>query len=208
MFPGSFIWNRISEEWLVSKRASALFALSSASIAICTMLGLYFPPQDPVSLFANILWGILGVATGLSILFLWGGMWSYWIRCDSSSKWTRRFWFLVLLAGFWYGAIVYFAFVYLPSRTRVPRSDRPDRDRQTSRGPLEIGIWGRALIAAWAALFLFVALCFVFPKPFARILHPIAPYIQLIPIPLIILTWTYWIARMYRAGMKRSRNST
>src|ERR1700749_946633 len=36
----------------------------------------------------------------LGLIFLWLGMWWYWVRLDDSGRWSKRFWFIVLLAGF------------------------------------------------------------------------------------------------------------
>jgi uncharacterized BrkB/YihY/UPF0761 family membrane protein len=55
-----------------------------------------------------------GAAIAVSAFFLWGGMWKYWIVCDSSSQLSRRVWFVVLIIGLWYGAVLYYLFVYLP----------------------------------------------------------------------------------------------
>jgi hypothetical protein len=46
-------------------------------------------------------------------------MWHYWGECDSSSPAARRAWFFVLIFGLWYGAVLYYLFVYLPSTLRL-----------------------------------------------------------------------------------------
>ena len=61
IYPGSFIWRRISDEWLVSKAASRLFAVSSILIAAVTAV-LYCDAllQNPGPLIA-VLCGVIGV---------------------------------------------------------------------------------------------------------------------------------------------------
>jgi len=68
-------------------------------------------------------------------------------------------------------------------------------------------IFGRVLLSGWLLLFLAVVLVFAFPKPASHILHSFAPYIQLIPILLLIGTAAYGLLRVYRLGMKRPASS-
>jgi hypothetical protein len=114
MYPGSFIWRRIDDEWLVSRSASAFFALSS--LVIVGMTVVVFANVEPQALgpAGDTLLGTGGVFAAVGVFFLWGGMWRYWMRCDSSSLVARRVWFLALAVGLWYGAILYYVFVYLP----------------------------------------------------------------------------------------------
>src|SRR4029077_2367924 len=117
------IWRRIGDDWPVSKSASASFALSALIIIAMTAAFVLAEPQD-LSVLRDILWGTGGVLAAVSVFFLWGGMWQYWIRCDSSSHAARRAWFFVLFVGLWYGAILYYALVYVP-RTRSLRMTFP-----------------------------------------------------------------------------------
>jgi hypothetical protein len=121
MYPGSFIWKRLDDGWLMSKNASVLFALSALVIIGMTIVLSSNIDFQNLGLLSNILGGMGGVLAALSIFFLWGGMWRYWIRCDFSPTSSRRFWFMVLLVGMWFGAIVYYAFVYV-RQIRLPRS--------------------------------------------------------------------------------------
>lgn len=61
MYPGSFIWRFISDEWLVSKRASELFALFSVVIVGMTMAALNIGRIPHTSAFSNFFWAIGGV---------------------------------------------------------------------------------------------------------------------------------------------------
>ncbi len=115
MCPGSFIWRRIDDDWLMSRSASAFFALSALIIVVMTVVIFANIESRTLGSVGNTLLGIGGVFAAVGVFFLWGGMWRYWTRCDTSSLVGRRLWFLALAVGLWYGAILYYAFVYLPS---------------------------------------------------------------------------------------------
>lgn len=121
MYPGSFIWKWIDNSWLVSKSASALFAAAGFVIVAMTWVVFSDTINHPSGPVANVILGVGGVLGALGAVFLWGGMWRYWIECDSSTVAARRFWFVVLAAGLWYGAMLYYATVYLPA-TRQSRA--------------------------------------------------------------------------------------
>jgi uncharacterized membrane-anchored protein len=105
---------RMSDDWIVSKTARLLFGGAAALILILTgVFCLPFPANPAIG--TRVLFGIVGVGGGLSIFFLWSGMWRYWTRCDRSSRFARRLWFVVLLVGVCYGAIIYYLSVYLPN---------------------------------------------------------------------------------------------
>lgn len=115
MFPGSFIWRRISDEWLMSKTASVLFAICSSVIALVTaaLLSGFFLAEDSPA--GKLLWAIAGSSCGIGIFFLWGGMWRHWMKGKPQNRVARRIWFVIMIVGVWYGAIFYYIFVYLPS---------------------------------------------------------------------------------------------
>jgi len=115
MFPGSFIWNQINDEWLTSRTASRLFAASSVIILlIVTPIWFGYVEVPDNTFLENLLLGVSGVAGTLGIFFLWGGMWRYWIQRDRSTPAVKRIWFIILLFGIWYGAILYYLLAYLP----------------------------------------------------------------------------------------------
>jgi hypothetical protein len=120
MFPGSFIWNRIKDEWLTSRVASGLFAASSVIILIVTPIWFGYVEVPDTTFWENLLLGGSGVAGALSIFFLWGGMWRYWMQRDASARAVKRVWFFVLLFGIWYGAIFYYLLAYLPREKKGP----------------------------------------------------------------------------------------
>jgi hypothetical protein len=121
IFPGSFIWRRISDEWLVGKKASVLFAVSSVLIAGMTAaLFSDVLTQDSGSLI-TLFWCVAGSLCAVGIFFLWGGMWRYWMLGEPSNRAARRIWFLFLVVGMWYGAVLYYALVYLSASARRNR---------------------------------------------------------------------------------------
>ena len=118
MYPGSFIWRRIGDTRLVSKSASAAFAVSVVVILGMTVAIVKTEPETVGSVVQFFL-GIGGILAAVSVFFLWGGMWQYWGKCDSSSLGARRTWFFALVFGLWYGAILYYLAVYLPNTLRL-----------------------------------------------------------------------------------------
>lgn len=118
MVPFSFLWKNITNEWLVSKLACLLFAISALIILAVTVAALTVAPESELTPASRSTWAALGVFGAVGIFFLWGGMWKFWSSCDSSSRWKRRLSFAVLLIGLWYGAIVYFFVVHLPTAIR------------------------------------------------------------------------------------------
>ena len=110
MIPGFSVFKRISNEWLVSKTASILFAISCFLIVVVTPIWFGIVRVPDTTLWGNVLVGVLGIAGTLSVFFLWAGMWHYWLRVDASTLMVKRLWFLLLLVGFWYGAILYCLF--------------------------------------------------------------------------------------------------
>jgi hypothetical protein len=62
---------------------------------------------------------------------------------------------------------------------------------------------GRMLLLGWALLAVGVGLVFAFPRLASTVLHPIASYIQLIPMILLVVTAAYYLVRVYRIGSAR-----
>jgi hypothetical protein len=118
MYPGSFFWNRVSDKWLKSRTASLLFAISTVVILAMTAIWFDYVHLSEDVFIQNLFLAVAGVLSVASIVFLWGGMWSYWLKCDDSKRILRKITFVFLLLGFWYGAIVYYLVVYLPAVRR------------------------------------------------------------------------------------------
>ena len=108
-------WSWVSDEWLVSKTASRLFGATAALTIVTTPLqiGLVKPPGSPLTSWTNWFFAILGVAGGLSIVFLWTGMWRHWSQCNTSTRAVKRIWFFVMILGLWWGATLYYLVAYL-----------------------------------------------------------------------------------------------
>jgi succinate dehydrogenase hydrophobic anchor subunit len=104
--------SRVSDDWLVSRAAGILFAVSAFIVLALTPLSLGVA-SVPDTLAGTMFVAILGIVGALSIFFVWMGMWRYWVRIDRSKPALKRLSFVVLLVGFWYGAILYFIYQYL-----------------------------------------------------------------------------------------------
>jgi hypothetical protein len=115
MFPR--LWDLIGDQWLMGKTAPRIFAIAAILTVVVPTLVAFDVLQDTGAL-SQVFWAIAGVLTALSIFFLWSGMWRFWRKVDQSSRFARRTWFFVLLFGFWYGAVLYFIFVYLRPSSR------------------------------------------------------------------------------------------
>ena len=106
------------DDRLASRGYATLFAISSIlTVCVELLLGSRVEPAR-MSFWMRLPIAFVGVFGTLGLLFLFIGMWWYWARLDVSGRWWKRFWFVVLLVGFWNGSIVYFLFVYLPQVVR------------------------------------------------------------------------------------------
>ena len=190
------LWNRFDERWIGTRRAAQLFFVASLFVLglLPVFLGRIEPSDKPS---ANVFWGIVGVGGAFSVLFLWLGMWRYWARLDASSgKWIKRFWFLVMLAGFWYGSCLYCWCVYLP---QVIRSGRQGVTSPVTE-PVHGGkaVFGRSLVVVWLCFLFFVGLIFAFPKLAFTI-----PIVHVAAIVLVLTSFAYVIGWIYRQGVRR-----
>ena len=117
IIPGfRFFWNRISDEWLLSRRAAFCFGIASVIVIALTPILWGGIGSETNNWLMNLLWAVVGIVGALSLVFVWTGMWQYWLRLDSSSKSVRRMWYFALIVGFWYGAILYYLLAYLIQR--------------------------------------------------------------------------------------------
>lgn len=128
-FPRSFIWTRLGDAWFFTTRAIAMFALCCVlTLAITIVVWTNVASTlDGISI-ETVSIGFLAFSGVFAAWFLWGGMLRYWIQHDPSPKWVRRVWFPILLLGLCYGAILYYAVVYLPTtherRTQLAEADK------------------------------------------------------------------------------------
>ena len=116
MLFGSIIGKWVSDDWFTDKPAQVLFAASAAVIILVTVAIFEFDlfSQTAESLLHRLFLGCVGVLAPTAVFLLWDGMRQFWLRCDRSSKTRRRFSFLLMLIGLWYGALLYYLIVYLP----------------------------------------------------------------------------------------------
>jgi hypothetical protein len=155
---------------------------------------------------------IVGAAGAIGFFSLFVYMGFFWLKCDTSSKRIRAFWFVIILLGITYGSLIaYYSFVYLPAVVRNLRSSTSD---EATIKPLQLekrrklfGPFGWALLTGWGLLFLATAASFIFPKGMSYLLRPISAYFVLWPASLLIGTWAYAIILIFRAGMKRPVSS-
>jgi hypothetical protein len=99
---------------LVSRNA-AVFLGASAALSVLALVLRYWN-IDSARLTTGQLealsWSGAAAAFGMASLLF--GMWVFWVKCDTSSKATRRVWFFILLIGMPAGALPYYFVVYLP----------------------------------------------------------------------------------------------
>ncbi|HEV2135209.1 MAG TPA: hypothetical protein VGR47_13325 [Terracidiphilus sp.] len=178
-----------------------LFAFSSLAIIACTWLcATGKVPPNPTTL-ANVAYGILGASGALGVFFLWGGMWRYWMLGRPANRILRRLCFLLLVAGVWYGAVLYYSVVYLPTRGNQDTLGFERREGETVPGPL-LRKFRALLIAGWIAPFLFSALLIAFPKFASQLLGSALTYApQLFMLVVFLGSAVYLLMRLYGAGM-------
>ncbi len=114
-------WKGMADDWLMSSGVAKLFFASTFLVFALFPVLQGWIDLTKMAFWMRISWTILGVLGTCALLFLWFGMWVYWVRLDDSKKSSKRLWFLVLLFGFWYGSCVYCYFIYLPQVIRRRR---------------------------------------------------------------------------------------
>jgi hypothetical protein len=192
------------DERLASKLYAWLFGTSLA-----LALWLFAFPTAVVEHIHDPLWirlplAALLVAAILGLFFVWVGMWWYCARLDASGKWAKRFWFVVLLCGFCFGAAAYYVCVYLP---QIVRGDSV-RVAETSSGFEESTSAKRSrrglmwvLAVWWCAIVAFVAAMTLAPGVVAR--SPHFDYIRgVVPVALIAtVAYALWV--LYARGARK-----
>ena len=111
------LWKRLDDVWLVTNRAAKLLLICTFFVIALTPMFIGYMPSSPSAL-TEMIWGAVGVCGALALFIIWVAMWRYWARVDNSNAWVKRLWFIILLAGFWYGSVLYYYCVYLPQRRR------------------------------------------------------------------------------------------
>ncbi|SRR6266446_7310850 len=108
------LWDKSMDDWLTTRQAAKLFLVSTLLVLALTPVFLGRIDTTRMSFWARLPWGVLGVLGPIALFFLWIGMWRYWVHLDNSRAWVKRMWFIVLLAGFWWGSVLYYLSAYLP----------------------------------------------------------------------------------------------
>ena len=106
-------------------------ASSGLSLAVFTAMGIgvwmiWGEPDhnllDAFPGFVTILFGIWGAYTGIASMSLWIAAWLYLLAVDNSSYGARAGWFLVLLFGMHYGALIYAIYLWKTGRIKAATS--------------------------------------------------------------------------------------
>lgn len=114
-------WEWTDGRWLLEKRFFRYFWIS---ISLLLLVHLIFWRAHHLAAYGFAVQIPLGVFGGLcacGFLYLWLGMYCYWLKLDHHHKAIKTVWLLILTFGLWYGAVVYFFVVYLAGYRRAAR---------------------------------------------------------------------------------------
>lgn len=112
----SWFWDRVSEKWVTSNVAACLFGLATLLICLLTSYWLGAIEIREIGTAGSIFYGLASIFSVLSIPFLWGGMRKYQEMINRRQADKLKAIRIAMLMGGWYTAIIYFLFVYLPTR--------------------------------------------------------------------------------------------
>lgn len=189
------------DQWFFGRSARALFFVSTLLVISVTWI-LWVVELGHLPFWPNLIVGLVGIGGTLSIFFLWIGMWRYWTRIDASSRWVKRLWFLILLIGFCWGAVLYCYVIYLPQSGKQNLPFNRSDEEIAPGDHYRIGLVGRILVAVWVLFVVWIAGLFLLPKVFG--LLPIS-VMALVALVLILASWAFLISRIYQRGLRRSR---
>jgi hypothetical protein len=109
--------------WFLKSVVISLTAITLMGVAVWLIWG---EPDhnllDGLPGFVSILLGVWGVYTGAGAMALWIAMWIYWARIERSS--ARVGWFLTLLIGTYYGALIYAIYLWMTGRIKSATSHK------------------------------------------------------------------------------------
>jgi hypothetical protein len=195
------LWNRFRDDWIVTRLAAWLFFFASTLSIAITPLVFGYIDTGTMSRSANFLWNAIGALAPFAVCFIWTGMWRYWARIDHSHKYARRFWFLILLCGLWFGASIYYFLVFLPQYFRR-KQKLEEVLLRTARcdAATRIGVFGKVLIGGWFLLLSGTLLVFLFPKSGLG-----TEVLFVLSLFLILSTAVYGVAWLYRVGISRDK---
>jgi len=149
--------------------------------------------------------GIEAVLGPLSVFFLWIGMWRYWIRIDNSSRREKIISFILLFVGMFYGAVIYYFFVY---RSQVVSGSWAKPGDISLEGRKEISnqnVQKVFFVGIFSLFILAMAFGLLLPILFKRVLLPNSEYIYEIPFDLalsasVFLFLTFLVVMLFRLG--------
>ena len=152
---------------------------------------------------------ILGAASAFGFVALIICMGFFWLKCDSSSKPWKTFWFLILLIGSLFGsAVLYYVVVYLPAmRKGLSNESSYQIDIQpteTDDGRNRLGPFRRLLLVIWAIVILpvFLVLSLASISSFLAEMAAVAFFVWS---SIVVLEAVFhWILSLYRSGMTHS----
>jgi hypothetical protein len=197
-------WDGVSREWMTGRQAALVFGLAVAMTCLitCMVFGLFdvFSTRG----FSRFLWNAIGIIGVFSAFSLWGAMQRFHGFWEESTG-RRLAWMRLLLTyGMWYGAIVYFLFVYMPARSKIaavrvtagpaiysamssPAPPPPFPQGNTKHGRVERAyVFLRFVVFwSWCVFALYTAMLFVVPKIVVKLLYPYAGYV--IPLYMVLM---------------------
>jgi hypothetical protein len=111
--------------WFLSSASisTAFFMLVSATFVTITG-GVEGSILDGLPLFVSIPIVIWGVYTGIGISCLLWATWIYWARFEKGSAPVKAGWFLVLLFGMQFGALIYAIYLWMTGRIKSATSHK------------------------------------------------------------------------------------
>ncbi len=113
-------YDRLFFRW----KTATLFGVATALSLVAIVLRYTEINFSELSRPALVELSLLGAAVAAGGFSLLVGMWFFWVKCDASLRWQRRVWFVILLFGFFYGAVLYYLVVYLPEVKKALSSNR------------------------------------------------------------------------------------
>ena len=127
--------------WLLASWAISLAAFTGLGLIVWMIWG---EPDhnllDAFPGFVSVLFGIWGFYTGIGAMLLWIAMWVYWAVVERTSSRVRFGWFLVLLFGMYYGALIYAVLLWQKGAIKAVTESR----LLVAHGAVEIGGWPRS----------------------------------------------------------------
>lgn len=155
---------------------------------------------------------LIAAASALGFILLLICMGFFWLKCDSSPRYWKTIWFLILLIGFPYGgAALYYVVVYLPAVIRRKPGehveDHVDHLSQASRSRERFGPFRKSLLIGWAFLLLPVFAALTIPKTPEFFSGVVAAVFFAWSVIVVLEAVIYFLLSLFRSGMNRRETS-